>query len=112
MRSDCVQFGLLLKSARQRLGLYQYDLATRADVSQSLISRLERGEQDLVLLVNCLRLIRSLELPLEVVERALGIEPPAREAPDAVEPNSGRGGAPHKPLFSSPLMRNGQVNGQ
>jgi transcriptional regulator with XRE-family HTH domain len=86
-----LQIGLLIKAARQEAGLYQADLATRAGVPQSFISRIERGEQDLVVVVHCLRLMRALDLKLELVERALGVS-----VAETGDPSTGpvRGAAP------------------
>ncbi|MCC7104732.1 MAG: helix-turn-helix transcriptional regulator [Chloroflexi bacterium] len=67
-----LQFGLLIKAARQEAELYQAELATRAGVPRSCVSRIERGEHDLTVVVHCPRLMQSLDLKLELVERALG----------------------------------------
>jgi transcriptional regulator with XRE-family HTH domain len=42
-RMDAVRFGRIVRALRIRRGWRQADLAERADVSQSLIARLERG---------------------------------------------------------------------
>jgi transcriptional regulator with XRE-family HTH domain len=43
-RDKLIEFGELLRSARQRVGLTQMALEERSGVDQTLISRLERGK--------------------------------------------------------------------
>jgi transcriptional regulator with XRE-family HTH domain len=58
---DDRRVGLILRALRRRLGLRQTDLAKRAGVSQSVVSRAERGHLDTV----SLRTLRALFAALD-----------------------------------------------
>jgi transcriptional regulator with XRE-family HTH domain len=89
MRDQRSNFAIVVKAMRQERGLYQTDLAALAGVPQPFVSRLERGEQDLTVLANALRLIRALEIPDELLDRVLGLSSPdvLLVADDADEPD-------------------------
>ena len=75
MQNQRANFAIVLKAIRQERGLYQAELAELAGVPQPFVSRLERGEQDLSVVANALRIIRALELSPELLERVLGLGP-------------------------------------
>ena len=75
MQQQRTEFAIVLKAIRQERGLFQTDLAELAGVPQPFVSRLERGEQDLTVVANALRVIRALALPPELLERVLGLSP-------------------------------------
>jgi transcriptional regulator with XRE-family HTH domain len=56
-----IEFGLALRDARLRAGLTQRDVATRARVRQTYISRVELGDQNLTL-ASMVRLARAVGL--------------------------------------------------
>ena len=56
-----IEFGLALRDARLRAGLTQRDVAKRARVRQTYISRVELGEQNLTL-ATMVRLARAVGL--------------------------------------------------
>ncbi len=58
---DLVRFGLIIRALRRRKGWRQLDLALAAGVSQALISMIERGHADQVLLVNIFAVVAALE---------------------------------------------------
>jgi transcriptional regulator with XRE-family HTH domain len=43
-RAKLIEFGLVLRAARQRTGITQMELERRSGVDQTLISRIERGK--------------------------------------------------------------------
>jgi transcriptional regulator with XRE-family HTH domain len=57
---DAVRFGLSLRSLRRRRGWTQRELATRAGVSPSAISRIERGGAEQL----SVRLLQRVATPL------------------------------------------------
>jgi transcriptional regulator with XRE-family HTH domain len=108
MHDQRSNFAIVMKAIRQERGLFQTDLAALAGVPQPFVSRLERGEQDLTVLANALRLIRALEIPDELLDRVLGLSSPAPLVCMADD-------APHEPLpepdgrFSSRVRRDAVV---
>jgi transcriptional regulator with XRE-family HTH domain len=56
------RLGRLLRAVRQRRGLRQSDVAARADVSQSAVSRLERGRLDTTTIGAVRRVARELDV--------------------------------------------------
>ena len=60
-----VTLGEKLKQARQAAGLTQYDLADRLGVTQATVSRMERGDSD-ILMSTLARIARILEVDLFV----------------------------------------------
>ena len=69
-----LQLGLGLRAARIKRRLRQCDLAAKADVSASLVSRLEDGRIDLVSLRTLRRVAAKLGVSLEIVPRSAGGE--------------------------------------
>jgi transcriptional regulator with XRE-family HTH domain len=57
---DCVRFGLSVRALRRRRGWTQDQLAGRARVSRSAVSRIERGEADRLTLRALLRITDAL----------------------------------------------------
>ena len=82
VHDERANFAIVLKAIRQERGLFQADLAELAGVPQPFVSRLERGEQDLTVFANALRVIRALDLSPELLDRALDLRRrrPAAEA--------------------------------
>ena len=64
------QFGNLVKDQRIRKGLKQADLARSANVSRSVVSRLEQGKASAVQTDTLDRLFRVLDVNPKVVDRA------------------------------------------
>ena len=64
------QFGNLVKDQRIRKGLKQVDLARSANVSRSVLSRLEQGNASAVQTDTLDRLFRVLDVNPKVVDRA------------------------------------------
>jgi transcriptional regulator with XRE-family HTH domain len=69
---DLVRFGVVIRALRRRRGWRQVDLARAAGVSQTLVSLIERGHADRVLLANVIAVCAALEarVSLEVRWRA------------------------------------------
>lgn len=69
---DLVRFGVVIRALRRRRGWRQVDLALAAGVSQTLVSLIERGHADRVLLAIVMAVCSSLEarVILEVRWRA------------------------------------------
>lgn len=69
---DLVRFGVVIRALRRRRGWRQLDLALAAGVSQALVSLIERGHADRVLLANVFAVCAALEarVSLEVRWRA------------------------------------------
>ena len=111
MDSTRSNLGLLLRSARQRRDLFQADVARLADVSQPFVSRLERGDLDLSVLISCLRVVRALDLSIDAVERALGMDQPEKQSLAPVRRPETRPAAVslRAPLFGGPLLPNGKL---
>lgn len=62
-----VRIGITFRAVRRRLGLRQADVARRARVSPSLISRIERGQLGSISLSRARRVAEVLEIRLDVV---------------------------------------------
>jgi transcriptional regulator with XRE-family HTH domain len=58
---DLVRFGLIIRALRRRRGWRQLDLALAAGVSQTLVSMIERGHADQVLLAHVMTVVAALE---------------------------------------------------
>jgi transcriptional regulator with XRE-family HTH domain len=58
---DLVRFGVVVRALRRRRGWRQVDLGRAAGVSQALVSRVERGHADRVLLANVIAVCAALE---------------------------------------------------
>lgn len=69
---DAVQLGSALRTIRIRLGLRQADVARRARVSSSTISRVERGHLARLTLETLLRVAASLEVRVDLIPRWRG----------------------------------------
>ena len=76
--SDEEIFGSFIKKRREELGISQEELALRADVSPSLVAKIEQGRHDLrnVKLKNLYGLLRALEWTPEEFAEATGLELP------------------------------------
>ncbi len=72
------RWALAIKARREDLGLSQEELALRADVSQSLVSQIERGVQNpaVISVDRFYRLLRALEWTPEEFAEATGLELP------------------------------------
>jgi transcriptional regulator with XRE-family HTH domain len=71
--SSLVSLGQVVKTLRKEAGLTQVGFATRADIDNSLISRIERGDHNPTW-ATLSRLSRGLEVPRWVlVKRADGL---------------------------------------
>ncbi len=62
-----VRIGITFRAVRRRLGLRQADVARRARVSPSLISRIERGQLGSISLARARRVAEVLEIRLDVI---------------------------------------------
>ena len=63
-KREChAEFGEFIRSVRLKEGLYQSDLAAKLDVSQTLISMIEKGERD-VDLSDAMKICKSLNVDL------------------------------------------------
>ena len=60
-----LEFGLVLRDARLRVGLTQTDVAKRARVTQTYVSRVELGEQSITL-ASMARLARAVGLDVSL----------------------------------------------
>jgi transcriptional regulator with XRE-family HTH domain len=69
---DDVKVGALIRALRIRRGWRQADLAARAHVSRSAISRIERGRLDAISLKTLRSVARSLEVSIELAARWQG----------------------------------------
>jgi transcriptional regulator with XRE-family HTH domain len=69
---DDVRLGRLLRAVRRRSGKRQIDVAAAAGVSQQTVSRLERGHLQSMSLGTARRIVRSLEVSLDVSARWRG----------------------------------------
>lgn len=56
-------FGEYIAEARRKQKLYQAELATKAGISQSYLSRMENGQRDIDL-SDAIRLCKALDIPL------------------------------------------------
>ncbi|MCF8023836.1 MAG: helix-turn-helix domain-containing protein [Clostridiales bacterium] len=56
--------GERIKAVRKKKGLSQYELAKRADISQSFLSYIERGEKSPTLRT-LEKITKAMEIPLE-----------------------------------------------
>lgn len=65
------EIGDIIKEKRVRCGWYQSDLAKRASVMQSTISRLEEGRYN-IKLADLIHILGALDMELAIVDR----EPP------------------------------------
>lgn len=61
---DDVRIGIRVRAVRHRLGWRQEDVATRAEVSQDTVSRVERGQLDALQVRTIRRVLRALEMDL------------------------------------------------
>jgi transcriptional regulator with XRE-family HTH domain len=61
VQSDLQHFGSCVRSARERLGMSQEELADRAGMHRTYLGGVERGERNLGLL-NLLRRARALDV--------------------------------------------------
>ena len=66
-RMSDVRIGTTFRAVRRRLGLRQADVARRARVSPSLVSRIERGQIGSMPLARARRVSEVLEIRLDVV---------------------------------------------
>jgi transcriptional regulator with XRE-family HTH domain len=66
---DDQRFGALVRAVRLKLGWRQRDLAARAGVSQSMISRIERGHLDSAPLASIRKVAAVLDIRVELVGR-------------------------------------------
>jgi transcriptional regulator with XRE-family HTH domain len=66
---DDQRFGAVVRAVRQRRGLRQRDLAAKARVSQSTISRIERGHPGSLALDTIRRVSAALEIRVELLGR-------------------------------------------
>jgi transcriptional regulator with XRE-family HTH domain len=73
-RVDDIRFGAAIRAARIRRGWRQEDLAARAGVSASVISRLERGYMDSMQLRTVRKVTGVLEIRVELLPRSRGAE--------------------------------------
>ena len=71
---DAVRFGRFVRAVRRRLGLRQLDVAARAGVSASAISRIERGHLDEVTWAVIARTCAALEIRLDLRPNWRGFE--------------------------------------
>jgi transcriptional regulator with XRE-family HTH domain len=71
---DDLAFGRLIRLGRLRRGWRQVDLAARADVSRTMVSRLERGHCGEVPLAVSRAVAAALEIRVEVAARARAID--------------------------------------
>lgn len=71
---DLVRFGLIIRALRRRKGWRQLDLALAAGVSQTLISLIERGHADQVLLAIVLAVGSALDARMAIDVRWRGGE--------------------------------------
>lgn len=63
---DDVRFGGLVRAIRQRLGWRQSDLAARANVSQDIVSRIERGHMSTVPMARIRAVVGALDGQLRI----------------------------------------------
>src|SRR3990170_930241 len=71
---DDLRLGALVRTLRRRLGWRQVDLARRAGVSQSAVSRLETGHLDELSLSTIRRIAAALEITVDFAPRWRGGE--------------------------------------
>jgi len=71
---DDQRFGAAIRTARIRRGWRQEDLATRAGVSESVASRLERGHVESMQLRTLRKVSGALEIRLELLPRSRGAD--------------------------------------
>jgi transcriptional regulator with XRE-family HTH domain len=71
-RMDDLAIGRVLRALRHRLRLRQVDIATRSNVSQSLVSRMERGRLDEISRGTIRRVFASLDADVVTVVRWRG----------------------------------------
>ena len=69
-----LQFGALVRAIRIRLRWRQSDLAERAGVSQTIVSRIERGDLGTVPLATVRRVAVALEIQVDLVGRWRGAD--------------------------------------
>jgi transcriptional regulator with XRE-family HTH domain len=72
-----IEFGLALRDARLRVGLTQRDVAKRARVRQTYISRVELGDQNLTL-ASIVQLARAVGLGVSLAITGDDSTPPPR----------------------------------
>ena len=61
-----MNFGIRIKTERERLGILQCDLAASCDLSKSMLCRIEGGSRN-VNLFDALALMRFLDLDLSIL---------------------------------------------
>ena len=71
---DDLRFGNTIRAARLKRAWRQVDLARRADVSQTVVSRVERGQIPEMTLAVLRRVAAALEIRLELLPRGRGAE--------------------------------------
>jgi transcriptional regulator with XRE-family HTH domain len=69
---DDIRIGLALRSVRRRLGIRQADVAGRAQVSQQLVSLVERGQLDRVSMHSLRRMAAAVEVRIVLEARWRG----------------------------------------
>lgn len=69
-----IQLGRILRAVRRRRGRPQHDVASTIGVSQSTLSRIERGHLDQVSLQTLRAVFAALEIRLELVATWRGAE--------------------------------------
>jgi transcriptional regulator with XRE-family HTH domain len=67
---DDLRFGAAIRAARVRRGWRQVDLAIRAGVSDSLVSRIERGHLEGIQLSTLRAVAAALEVRVELLSRS------------------------------------------
>lgn len=73
-------FGYQLREERERRGLTQRELATRAGVSPRWLSNFERGKSPRAELIKVVHLARALQLTFELTEERPREIPPSQQA--------------------------------
>ncbi|MDX6355608.1 MAG: Helix-turn-helix domain, partial [Streptomyces sp.] len=66
---DLKQIGRRIAHERGHAGLNQRELAARAELSQSTLARIERGERPVLTLAEVDRIAQALEIPLPLLTR-------------------------------------------
>jgi transcriptional regulator with XRE-family HTH domain len=72
---DQLRAGHFVRAERRRRGLRQADIAAKARVAQSTVSRLEKGAMDALTMGTVKRICQALEIRVEYVFRTRGPDP-------------------------------------
>ncbi len=90
-RSEKPEWARAFKARREEIGLSQEELALRADVSQSLVSQIERGVQKLTGIATdrLIRLAAILNWTLPELQRGTGVDLGIPMPDEDTEPASG-----------------------